>query len=1218
MEITVAVFESRIGSTFRWTTLGLGDLNRSREGKHAAKLRQRMIRDLRKALRDTPPSRLAALELSIGLQLKRPRLELNLRGSAGGRRRRSGRFPLVIAPRTASSGHRLQVAYHPLRQKAWFPLNDGGGLTLEEQTALFFGQEWADVGDDELKSLEAGRDRLRFLAFNARPRTLLDSLHQDDDDGPALIGAGTSHFSLHDIGVNESERAADGRLPLGSPRSPYRERLGRLLAGRRATPVLLVGAPGVGKTTLIHRLVDDLMATDGYPAHGNLDRCRAVWRISGRRLIAGMSHFGEWEQRAIRLIEEVSLKNTRRDASSSRRRDAAKPAVLWVEDLHAFGRIGRTVESNRALADVFRAPLARREIAMIAECTPAQLQVLEDDAPALATAFSVIHVAEPSRAETLSMMIAEVRRIELDHNVVIEPSALRCLLDVSDTLFRASALPGKALELLRALVWHGAEELSELSNQAKVSDRKHTGRRHLGGAAVLALAAQRTGIPRRLLEPSSRLTAAGVEADLERAVLGQPQAIAVAREAILRLKTGLTDPRRPYAVMLLTGPTGTGKTEMAKAIAAYLYQSKRGGSSRLLRFDMSEYSDPDAAARLTGDRARPRGLLTAAVSEQPFCVVLFDEIEKCHPRVLHLLLQVMGDGRLTDAAGNVADFTHSVVIMTSNLGAGGAARVGFGDGGDALAQEIHRAVRAHFPPELFNRIDRVVPFVPLSTEVARAIARKELAQLLSRRGLLDRDIFVSVTDSALERVVREGFDVDQGARSLKRYLDRHIGGLLAEQIAGSTQAMMRNIRVFARESDFALQVETLREAQAMAASSLEPLLKLSAEALRARLPAALTFIDDLIQGPELARLATELRQHLRAFRAGGRDKPHSRPSSSDGQRLDAATAAEKIYDLDAMRGRMQHFRDRLARQLEASDPDESELIELERFGVLTLRGPDRWGDRVRARWLDSRFFATAPKQAGKAELLALLAETHFIRRALDRVRDGRRHAVTVELRRVGRRAVSQSLRTPDEGLLEWLAGAYADDFGALEGFAARVQSGGGANPGGRRIVEGASVLELKTVLEKRVDHLVLKLVGLSVLDLFKGEAGCHLSRGLMTPTEIVSVSVRSATAEDGPVALLEQHAVRRRRFIEALEAGAEDPGENPDTLGPIVRRYRFDPPATGRADCEVEDYVLCYAGHHRVRSFDEVIAILGLLHRSAEAEASAAQGHQPNPSGEES
>ena len=1186
MELTVAVYESRRWGTVRWSTLGLGEFNRSRQAKSPVKLRQRLIRDLRKALREVEPSRLEPLQLPVGMELKRLRLELALRGSSGGRRRRSGRFPLVIAPRQASPEHRLRVAYHPLRQGNWFPLGDDG--SLEEQAALFFSREWADLAGEELEHLESGRDRLRFLTFNAETRTLLDALRRDDDD-QAMAGAGRARFALDDVGVNESERAADGRLALGRPRSPYRERLGRLLTGKRATSVLLVGPPGVGKTTLIHRQIADLLAADGFEAHGNLDRCRAVWRISGRRLIAGMSYFGQWEQRAISLIERASSASFRQGGS---RRGASRRIVLWIEDLHAFGRIGRTVESDRALADVFRAPLARDEITIIAECTPAQLQWLEDDAPALATALTPIHVAEPSVAETLSMMIAEVRELETGAWVLPQagkrnsssskPQALRVLLEVcGHAVPRRRIARQGARAVFGSLVRHGARELSAQNGEP---------RRLLGGD-VIRLAAERTGIPPRLLEPSHRLTAAVVEADLERAVFGQGEAIRAAREMVLRLKTGLVDPRRPVAVALFTGPTGTGKTELAKAIAGYLFSTPPAGgppsASRLVRFDMSEYADPDAAARLAGDRARPRGLLTTALSEQPFCVVLLDEIDKAHPSVLNLLLQVMGDGRLTDAAGHVADFTHAVLILTSNLGAGGAT-VGFGDRGTVVAQGVQQAVRAHFPPELFNRIDQVVPFAPLSPEVARAIARKELARLLRRRGLLDRDIFVSATASALERVTSKGFDPEQGARSLKRYLDRHIGGLLAEEIAGSTGAAMRTIQIYSPPSSFALHVETLREAQASTTSRLEPMLALSAGELRARLPAALAFVEGLIEGPELARLSAELRRHLSAFRVG------------------ASGVAEKIYDLDGLRDRMQHFRDRLVRQIEASDPDESELIELERFGVLTLREPDRWGDRLRARLLDGRFFATAPRQAGKAELLALLAETHFIRRALDGVRDERRHAVLVSLRRVGRRGSDEPLSAPAAGLLEWLAAAYGEDFGELEGYAAEVASGEG--PDGTRIVRGGGREELAAALELRPRHLVLKIAGLSVLDLFAGEAGCHLSRGLASPAEIVSVSVRSAAAGDEPAAMLEEHALRRRRFIEALEAGIEDPGDHPDALAPIVRRYRYDPPAAGRARCEVEDYALCHAATRRVRSFGEVIAMLGLLHRSAEAAGAVAEG----------
>ena len=1144
MNFSVPVFQQKRGATVEWTTVGLGPFTRSRSGTVPAKVRELLVADLRKAIEAALSREVVPLLSRRGTRLVRVRLELTL-ASAGARRRVSGLYPLVLEPRELGSDRRVTIAYHPARQGEWFPIKDE--LPLEMQAESWYGKAWSGLDDAAIERLASnGKDLLRVVAFSATPRTLLDELGAAERDLWADLRADPARSKpkrasrglqvLPGLGIDLTAEIVGG-APAGMPRAPYRAELEALLSAPKRPPVCVVGAPGVGKTTLLRQWIADLAEAEGFAAHHNLDRLTHVWSVSGKRLIAGMSYVGDWEQRCMDLLEDVR----------------GKRIVLFVPDLFRFGRLGRARGSDRSLADFFRGPVARGELALVGEATSEQLFRLEEDAPAFAGLLVRLPVAEATPAEAFRVLVHEARALEADRKVEISPLALRAVIELGAAVGPSRALPGRAVELLRSVVEHdgAGEERAEASRAIPPGDSP--ARSPIGPAEVVACLSSRAGVPRALLTREAVVTRAEVERQLAAQVLGQPEAVRAAADLVLRLKAGLTDPRRPAAVYLFTGPTGTGKTELAKCIAELVF----GGGARLVRFDMSELGGPDAAPRLVGDAASPEGQLTRAVLEQPLSVVLLDEIDKAHPSVLNLLLQLFEDGRLTDAAGSTARFEGTVVIMTSNLGARRREPIGWGTAPDALLSDVARAVREFFPPELFNRIDAVVPFRPLDPEVAIEVTEKELAKLTSRQGLEARNVFVQANRAVVARVAEEAFGTRDGARSLKRVLEDRVGAALAEAIARAPAAVFRMLYLFdaasAREP-FVLCDEPLSEAAPLdgVVYALEQLEGATVEELRARLAGLLPGID-------------EARHAAAAARRGPIDVADA-GAHYWAEALDEA--------LDALGARIEEHVPGLRR---SSAPDSGP-----RWGTFES-GKGLEHTRVRVRLRSSTGGRGRPP-ARRAELLACFARMEHLGRVAPRVAEAGAHAVVLEIVRVAspkRARFADGLAAPagaaPASLMRWLCEAY---LGWAKGLAAGQ---GSVLDAGAALAPSGDVRELRgetAVLEAAragPDLLVLSLAGLGVRDAFALEEGCHVWQPLATSPEIVRVRVLDGAERPREVAA--RFADARRRFLRAAgEASGGAPPENPSRLLPMVRKLRFDPPRDGAtAALELEDYAMGFS-----------------------------------------
>lgn len=498
--------------------------------------------------------------------------------------------------------------------------------------------------------------------------------------------------------------------------------------------ILLVGANGCGKTALVHELAHRAEDKE-HKLHGT-----QVYSTSGARIVAGMHYLGQWQQRAQGMVEEL------------RRQKAA----LHVESLAEL--LGTRAGSGLTVAQIFEEPLAAGEITMLLEATAEDLARAQRSHPALVSLLQPVVVPGLEPLEMRKALAAMVQRDGKRRNVTATEEAQRAALYLGERMGTATNALGVAARVMRGALAR-APEKSAVSR----SD-------------VMETFSQQAGLPRALIDPAIRLSPDDVLTALGRRVVGQGHALGLMRDMVVTLKTGLADPGRPLGSFLLLGPTGVGKTESALSLTAYLF----GDEKRLIRMDMSEYAAPGSGIRLV-DGPLGEGLLTSKVRAQPFGVVLLDEVEKADGSVHDLLLQLLGEGRLTDATGRTVSFRNTVVILTSNLGADRVGKeLGFRKEDDAdLTRHYRAAAATFFRPELLNRIDHVIAYRSLDFRAIEEIARRLLDAALRREGLLRRGVTVSLGERVIAWLAQAGFHPRYGARPMKRAIEQHVVAPLA-------------------------------------------------------------------------------------------------------------------------------------------------------------------------------------------------------------------------------------------------------------------------------------------------------------------------------------------------------------------------------------------------------------------------------------------------------
>ncbi len=520
--------------------------------------------------------------------------------------------------------------------------------------------------------------------------------------------------------------------------------LAERLTSEPARSQLLVGEPGVGKTTLVRALADRL-AEDGW----------LIFVAGYTELVAGQMWYGQFEERMRGLIE--SLRGGRK--------------VLWfVPDFDALVFAGRHQNSRVSALDTLLPHVQVGDIAMIGELTPPAYDRLAQRQPAVSAALTAHRVAplDAVGAKTIAREWLEAWCDTADAPALVDEA-----WELARQYAGEALPPGNLMSLLtlarQRLVAAGAGERPRLDIDA-----------------LIETLAERSGLPLGLLDQRRHLDLESLRGLLEQRVLGQAEAVDCLVERVAMIKAGVADPTRPSGVFLFAGPTGTGKTELAKSLAEWLF----GSPERMIRLDMSEFQTPDSLVRIFGaGEESDTDSFIDQVRRQPFSVILLDELEKAHERIWSLFLQVFDDGRMTDARGVTTDFRHCIIILTSNLGAKIDSRLGPGfrpSAGGFDAQMVLRAVTETFAKEFVNRLDRVVVFNPLDRELMRGILERELRDVLQRRGLRSRSWAVEWDEAALDFLLDRGFTPDLGARPLRRAIERHFLAPLALAIVGRT------------------------------------------------------------------------------------------------------------------------------------------------------------------------------------------------------------------------------------------------------------------------------------------------------------------------------------------------------------------------------------------------------------------------------------------------
>ena len=652
---------------------------------------------------------------------------------------------------------------------------------------------------------------------------LLSGYQRNSDDGRESVGVGASSTGsgqtnsaiLEQFGRNLTQAARENKLDPVIGRRTEMQRVMQILSRRTKNNPVLVGEPGVGKTAVVEGLAQAIVAGD-VP---ETIKDKQIYSLDMGALVAGSRYRGDFEERLKKILKEI---RTRGDI------------ILFIDEIHTLVGAG-AAEGSIDASQMLKPMLARGELQTIGATTNDEYRKYIEKDAALERRFQPVKVDEPSVEETVGILKGLRDRYEAHHRVIITDAAIQAAAELADRYVSDRFLPDKAIDLmdeagarLRISRMTAPPELRELDEkiaevkrnkesaiddqdfekaaalrdeeQKLTEERKQKESSWRDGSRdsiaevteddIAEVLAMSTGIPVFKLTQTESAKLLKMEDELHKRVIGQDAAVKALAQSIRRTRSGLKDPKRPGGSFIFAGPTGVGKTELAKALAEFLF----GDEDALIQLDMSEFSEKHTSSRLFG--APPGyvgydegGELTEKVRRRPFSVVLFDEVEKAHPDIFNSLLQILEEGRLTDSQGRKVDFKNTVIIMTTNLGTrdinkgvltGFQSTENITHDYSRMKAKVNEELKQHFRPEFLNRVDEVVVFPPLDKEQIKQIVDLMIANLAKR--MEAQDMKLQITDEARELLADRGFDPVLGARPLRRAIQRDIEDALSERI----------------------------------------------------------------------------------------------------------------------------------------------------------------------------------------------------------------------------------------------------------------------------------------------------------------------------------------------------------------------------------------------------------------------------------------------------